>query len=81
MIKFLLTAWWIYIPIILILLFLTARNNQKIKYIKQEKALRASNLHEQKKKLVEFKQNPSVLDKLTAKLGLKGILTYIFPKK
>lgn len=81
MISFLLTNWWIYIPIIFLLLFLTARNNQRIKYIKQTRSLQGLTPEERQKKLDEIKNNPSGFDKLTAKVGLKGILTYIFPKK
>ncbi|MCA9308749.1 DUF87 domain-containing protein, partial [Candidatus Saccharibacteria bacterium] len=35
MISFLLTAWWIYIPIIAILVYLTWQNNRKVKSLKE----------------------------------------------
>jgi hypothetical protein len=81
MIEFLLTNWWIYIPIILVLVFLTVRNNQKVKYIKQERALRELDPVARQQKIAELKKNPSKLDTFASKFGLKGILTYIFPKK
>lgn len=81
MIKFFLTNWWIYIPIILVLAVLTAKNNQKVRYLKQERALRETDPNKRREKLAELKKNQSTFDKLTSKIGLKGILTYIFPKK
>lgn len=74
MVEFFLTNWWIYIPIILVLLFLIARNNQRIRYVKQERALKETDPAIRQKKLDELKQKPS-------KSGLRGIMTYIFPKK
>ncbi len=37
MLSFLLTTWWIYIPVVAVLLFLTWRNKQKIKALKDMK--------------------------------------------
>lgn len=81
MIEFILTNWWIYIPIILVLLFLIAKNNQKIKYAQQQKVLQETDPLKKQQKLKELKRSPSKLDKLTSKIGIKGILTYIFPKR
>ena len=82
MIKFLLTNWWIYIPIIAVLGFLTFRNNQKIKYIKRDKEIRALPPEERQRALqAELRRKPSKFESFTSKYGLRGILSHIFPKR
>lgn len=81
MIVFLLTNWWIYIPIILMLLFLIMRNNQKIQYIKRGRAIREADPIRRQQMLEDLKRKPSKFDKTASRYGLKGITTHIFPKK
>lgn len=81
MIEFLLTNWWIYVPIIIVLLFLIMRNNQKIQYIKQQRALQETDPETRQRKLEALKRKPTRLDKASSRLGVRGIITYIFPKK
>lgn len=81
MISFLLTSWWLYIPIVLILIFLTHRNNQKIKRIKTERELRQLAPEERQRRLDELKRKSTIFDSIIAKFGLRGILSHIFPKK
>lgn len=82
MIRFLLTNWWIYIPIVAILLFLTHKNNQRIQLLRREKALKELPPEErQNARLTTLKRAPGKFDRLFAKLGLRGILDHIFPKK
>lgn len=65
MIEFLATHWWIWIPIIAILLFLTSQNNKKLKAKQQSQPVK----------------NEGVAHKLASKLGLRGMFDYLFPKK
>ncbi len=81
MIEFLLTSWWIYVPIVGVLLFLTHRNNQKIKHIKRERELRSLSPEQQAEKLQAFRRKQSRLDRLLSKYGVRGILAHVFPKK
>lgn len=81
MISFLLTSWWLYIPIAFILVFFTYRNNQKIKNIKKERELRQLSSAERNKRLSELKRKPTAFDTKIEKFGLRGIFSYIFPKK
>lgn len=81
MIEFLLTSWWIYIPIVAILLFLTFRNNQKIKNITLERELRGLDPEARQKKLEEIRRQPKKTDSIASKYGLRGILNHVFPKK
>lgn len=82
MINFLLTNWWIYIPIIAILLFLTAVNNQKIQQLSREKKLRELPPQQRQDALLtDLKRKPSKFEATTKKLGLRGIFSYIFPKR
>jgi hypothetical protein len=74
-IKFLLTSWWLYIPIIGILLYLTRRNNQKIKEIKilreqhhQPNVQAAASLHPQKFTRIR---------RAAGKLGLSGAINHL----
>lgn len=69
MIEFLLTKWWLYLPIIALLLFFTWSTNRK---------LESRGLAKQTK-LGAKRQ--SFLRKLGAKLGLSGLINYIFPPK
>ena len=83
MISFLLTNWWIYIPIIVILLFLTHRNKQKINQIKSLHDQSPQNAHN------PIPENPpgyshtsatassARLTRLAGRLGLKGAVTHI----
>ena len=81
MISFLLTSWWLYIPIVLLLVFLTYRNNQKIKRIKKERELRQLSPDDRQRRLDELKRKSTAFDSTIAKYGLRGILSHIFPKK
>lgn len=82
MIKFLLTNWWIYIPIITVLLFLTAIYNQQIERLARERKLQQLSPEERQAALMtELKRKPGKFEKLTQKLGLRGILGHIFPKR
>lgn len=81
MITFLLTNWWIYVPIVVTLLFLTFRNNQKIKGIKLDHELRSLNPEARAKKLEELRSQTNKLERTASKYGLRGILSHIFPKK
>jgi hypothetical protein len=82
MIRFLLTSWWLYIPIAGILLFLTFRNNTEIRRIKRENALRTMSPDERviiNPELTERKK--SKFERLAKKLGLRGIFSHVFRKK
>ena len=82
MIQFLLTTWWIYIPIIAILVFLTVRNNQKIKYAKHDNELRKLPPNQRQQVIQgKFKRRPGMFESFTKKYGLRGILDHIFPKR
>jgi len=81
MFEFLLTSWWIYVPIVAILVFLTFRNNQKIKRIKLERELQSLDPEERINKVQEFKRKQSKFDKTLSKYGVRGALDHIFPKK
>lgn len=81
MIEFLLTNWWIYVPIVAVLLFLTFRNNQKIKRIKLERELRSLDSVARQHRLNQLRRRPNKIDSVASKYGLRGILGYIFPKK
>jgi hypothetical protein len=81
MIRFILTSWWLYIPLAGILLFLTFRNNQKIKGIKLDRELRSLSPAEREKRLHEIRTQPKKLKSVSSKYGLSGILGHIFPKK
>lgn len=81
MISFLLTNWWIYLPIVGFLVFLTYRNNQKIKNIKKERELRKLSPEERQVRIDEIKRKPTAIDHRIEKLGLRGIFSHIFPKK
>ena len=81
MISFLLTNWLLYVPIVLLLVFLMYRNNQKIKNIKKERELRKLTPEERQKRLKELKRKSTVFDSIIEKYGLRGILSHIFPKK
>lgn len=81
MIEFLLTSWWIYVPIVTVLLFFTFRNNQKIKHIKLKRELRSLSPEEQAIRLQELRRKQSKFDKQLSKYGVRGILDHIFPKK
>jgi hypothetical protein len=81
MISFLLTNWWIYVPIVAFLVFLTYRNNQKIKNIKKERELRKLTPEERQKRLKELKRKSTAFDSTIEKYGLRGVLSHIFPKK
>lgn len=81
MISFLLTNWWIYIPIVGVLLFFTVRNNQKIKNIKLERELRGLDLAARAQRLAELRRQPKKIDSVASKYGLRGILSHIFPRK
>ena len=82
MLEFLLTSWWIYVPIVVVvLLFFTFRNNQKIKHIKLERELRTLSPEDQAVRLQEFRRKQSKFDKLLSKYGVRGIFDHIFPKK
>lgn len=77
MIRFLLTSWWFYIPIIAVLIFLTRRNNQKIKEIKASRTDSVDNAapaHKPKKQSARVK-------KAANKLGLSGAASHIRHKK
>lgn len=81
MIEFLLTSWWIYVPIVLILGFLTIRNNKKIKHIKRMHEINSLPPEERQRKLLEFRNTQNKFDKLLAKYGLKDAFDHIFPKR
>lgn len=65
MLNLIASHWWIWIPIIAILLYLTRQNNKKIAAKQQGKTLR----------------NVGIIDKIAGKLGLRGFFNHIFPKK
>jgi hypothetical protein len=69
MLEFISRNWWVWIPVIAILLYLTRKNNQELK--------RRSNVASINSK--KSKNGP--LRKLAAKLGLSGVFNYIFPKR
>ena len=81
MIKFLLTHWWIYIPIVGTLLFLTFRNNQEIHRIKREKALRTMSPDELAKHPELLERKPSKIERFLKRVGLSGIFGHILRKK
>lgn len=81
MIEFLLTNWWIYIPIAGTLLFLTFRNNQEIHRRKRENALRTMSLDELVKDPDLNQRKKSKFEKLLKKLGLSGLFGHILRKK
>ncbi|MFO0970757.1 MAG: hypothetical protein U0520_00185 [Candidatus Saccharimonadales bacterium] len=76
MLKFLLTSWWLYIPIIGVLLYLTRRNNQKIKAIKAQRTERGGH---------SFHKQASVkstrIKKAAGKLGLSGAASHLHRSK
>ncbi len=76
MIEFISSHWWIWIPIIAILMYLTRQNNKK---------LRARGLAPQKTQSKYSEQlsqkKTSAVRKLASKLGLSGLLNYILPRK
>jgi len=72
MLRFLLTSWWFYIPVVGLLLYLTRRNNQKIQRIQTdqpqaEPRVKKTRTHTQSAKLA----------KVSGKLGLKGASSHI----
>lgn len=81
MIEFILTSWWIYLPVAVVLLFLTYRNNQKIKRIKRDRELQALPPDERQMRVQQLKRKSSVLDRILSKYGVRGIFDHIFPKK
>jgi|GEM_PF-6633967 len=76
MLTFLLTSWWFYIPIIGVLLFLTRRNNQKIKQIKTTDKMKTQSEDSLSRKKKPRKQSAKIT-KVTNKLGLKGASGHI----
>ncbi len=81
MIEFILTSWWIYLPVAVVLLFLTYRNNQKIKRIKRDRELQALPPDERQMRVQQLKRKSSVFDRILSKYGVRGIFDHIFPKK
>lgn len=81
MIAFLLSNWWIYIPIAGILLFLTFRNNQEIQRIKRERALKNMSAEELAENPELTQRKKSKFEFVIKKLGLRGIFGYLFRKK
>lgn len=81
MIETLLTNWWIYVPLAGTLLFLTYRNNQRIKGIKLDRELRSLDPIEREKRLYELKSQPKKFKSVSSKYGLSGVLGHIFPKR
>ncbi len=65
MIEFLASHWWVWIPIIAILLYLTHQNNKKLEAKQKGRSTK----------------DIGILNKLAGKLGLRGFFNYIFPKK
>ena len=84
MIRFLLTSWWLYIPIIGVLVFLTRRNNQKIKQIKAHQAdTQQHSIHPPQPTAagsVASHHKRSKSAKTAGKLGLTGAIKYIHHK-
>jgi hypothetical protein len=81
-IKFLLTNWWIYIPIVAILLFLTYTSNQQLKNLKRQRELQALPPEQRQAALqTVLKRDEGRFERFFAKLGLRGILSHIFTKK
>ncbi len=81
MIKFLLTSWWLSIPVAGILLFLTFRNNTEIRRIKRERALRTMSADELADNPELTERKKSKFERLIKKLGLRGIFSHVFRKK
>lgn len=81
MIRFLLTSWWLYIPIAGILLFLTFKNNTEIRRIKREHALRTMNSDELANNPDLTERKKSKFERLVKKLGLRGVFSHVFRKK
>lgn len=83
MIRFLLTNWWIYVPIIAVLLFLTARNNRQIKQVKLQRELESLDPETRQKRIEELKRQSRNRKRsgLAAKYGLSGVLNHILGKK
>ena len=81
MVKFLLTHWWIYIPIAAILLFLTFQNNQEIHRRKRENALRTMKADELAKNPELNQRKKSKFEIFLKRAGLSGIFGHILRKK
>ena len=81
MIEFLLTSWWLSIPVAGILLFLTFRNNTEIRRIKRERALRTMSADELADNPELTERKKSKFERLIKKLGLRGIFSHVFRKK
>ena len=64
------------------LLFLTYKNNQRIKFLKRERALKELPPEQRQAALqTSLKREPGRFERFFAKLGLRGVLNHIFPKK
>lgn len=77
MIAFLLTSWWLYVPIIIVLVLLTRRNNQKIASIMQAHDPQSVQTKSKRKASRAPKKQSAQLKKVSGKLGLTGAAKHL----
>lgn len=79
MLRFILTSWWFYVPIIAVLFYLTRRNNKKIEEIKAKRT--QENIHDStisKQSSPKPKHvNSAKVKKVAGKLGLSGASSHL----